>query len=317
MASKNQYATFSNGLKVPLIGLGTWKSKAGQVKTAVMAAIDAGYRHIDGAFAYLNEDEVGAALKAKLDDGTVKREDMFMTTKLWGHMMHPDNVERSLQLSLKDLQLEYVDLFLMHSPMAVKHLDDRNTFPVGEDKKPLMDDVPYTDTWKAMEKLVEKGMTKSIGVSNFNINQLKELLKIAKVPIVMNQVENHPCINQKELIEFCKSKNILVTAYSPLGSPDRAWASDKDPNLRENALVKEMAESKGCTPVQLLVAYHLCQGILCIPKSVTPSRIEQNFLALDVKLSEDDIKKMDTLECNYRACPWDFWNSHVNHPFPS
>lgn len=252
MAEKNKYLTLSSGYKVPLIGLGTWKSKPGQVKAAVIAAIDAGYRHIDGAFAYSNEDEVGEAYKAKFDDGTVKREDLFVATKIWGHMNRPDKVERSLELSLQDLKLDYVDLLLMHSPMAVKHLDDRNVFPVGEDKKPLLDDIPYTDTWKAMEKLVEKGLAKSIGVSNFNVNQLKELDKIAKVPIAMNQVENHPCINQKELIEYCKSKNITITAYSPLGSPDRAWASDKDPIFVSIRLSKSWQKRKDAPPYSFL-----------------------------------------------------------------
>ncbi|KAJ8031502.1 Alcohol dehydrogenase [NADP(+)] A [Holothuria leucospilota] len=194
----------------------------------------------------MNEDEVGEAIQEKIKDGTVKRDELFITTKLWGIFHNPDKVEHALRLSLAKLQVDSVDLYLMHSPMALG----------------------------AMEKLVEKGLTKSIGVSNFNVNQLGEIIAAAKVPCVMNQVENHPCLDQSELINFCKTNNIAITAYSPLGS---SRASAKDPNLRENSLVKEIAENKACTPVQVLLAYHICQGIACLAKSVTPSRIEQNF----------------------------------------
>ncbi|KAJ8031905.1 Aldose reductase [Holothuria leucospilota] len=169
---------------------------------------------------------------------------------------------------------------------------------------------------KAMEHLVEKGLVNSIGVSNFNISQMEEVLKIAKKPVVVNQVENHPCIDQRELIDFCKSKNILVTAYSPLGSPDRSWTTEKDPNIQEDPVVKKIAEHKGCTPVQLLIAYNLCQGLLCIPKSVTPSRIRQNFQALGVQLTKEEIEKLDTLVTDYRACAWEFWSHHPYYPFP-
>lgn len=315
MASRNKYATFSNGIKVPLLGLGTWKSKPGEVKNAIKTAIDAGYRHFDGAFSYENEKEVGNAYHEKIADGTVKREDLFITTKLWATYHRPERVEYGLRLSLKALQLDYVDLYLIHTPMGIQYKGDDVLFPNGENGEFLADDICPTETWKAMEKLVEKGLTKSIGVSNFTIRQMEDILKIAKVPIATNQVENHPCLDQKEMTDFCKSKNILITSYSPFGSPDRPWASDKDPNLLEDPVVKEIAGGKGCTPGQLLIAYHLCQGFLCIPKSVTPSRIQQNFQSLDVQLNDNDINKLDTLACDYRACTIHFWKNHVHYPF--
>lgn len=291
------------------------KSKPGEVKNAIKTAIDAGYRHFDGAFSYENEKEVGNAYHEKIADGTVKREDLFITTKLWATYHRPERVEYGLHLSLKALQLDYVDLYLIHTPMGIQYKGDDVLFPNGENGEFLADDICPTETWKAMEKLVEKGLTKSIGVSNFTIRQMEDILKIAKVPIATNQVENHPCLDQKEMTDFCKSKNILITSYSPFGSPDRPWASDKDPNLLEDPVVKEIAGGKGCTPGQLLIAYHLCQGFLCIPKSVTPSRIQQNFQSLDVQLNDNDINKLDTLACDYRACTIHFWKNHVHYPF--
>ncbi|PIK53184.1 Aldo-keto reductase family 1 member B10 [Apostichopus japonicus] len=292
---------------MPLLGLGTWKSKPNEVKGAVRAAIRYGYRHIDCAYEYENEKDIGETLKELFDDGTIKREDVFITTKLWGIFHRPDRVEYAMNLSLKALQLDYVDLYLMHSPMAFQHAGDTVMYPPteGNPDRVLNDDVDYLDTWKAMESLVGKGLTKSIGVSNFNTEQLGKLMNIAKVPCVNNQIENHPCLEQAELINFCKANNITVTSYSPLGSPDRSDASDKDPNLREDPVVLEMAKAKRCTPVQLLIAYHLNQGLICIPKSKSTKRIEENFMSLDVNLSEDEIKKLDGLSCSYRALHWD------------
>ncbi|KAJ8031770.1 Alcohol dehydrogenase [NADP(+)] A [Holothuria leucospilota] len=249
----------------------------GEVQNAIRTAIDVGYRHFDGAFIYKNEKEIGEAYRAKIEDGTVKREDLFITTKLWAAFQRPERVEYGLRLSLQALQLDYIDLYLIHTPTAVQYKGDDDVFPRGENNEPLFDDISPTETWKAMERLVQKGLTKSIGVSNFNIQQTKAILEVAKVPIATNQIENHPYLDQSQLINFCKSENILITSHSPLGSPDKPRNCNSDTNLLEDPLVKEIAEAKGCSPAQVLIAYHLCQGFLCIPKSVRPSRIQQNF----------------------------------------
>ncbi|XP_071835164.1 aldo-keto reductase 1B-like [Apostichopus japonicus] len=306
--SKNTFITFSDGNKMPAIGLGTWQSEPGEVQNAIKAAVKCGYRHIDCAYFYRNENEIGEALAELFKEGTVKREELFITTKLWAIFHRPDRVEYALNLSLKALKLDYVDLYLMHSAMAFQHKGDDIMFPEPEDGSPglaIDETIHYLDTWKEMEGLVAKGLAKSIGVSNFSKEQLGEVLRVTKIPCVNNQIENHPCLNQEELINFCKANNVSVTSYSPIGSPDRSWAADSDPNLRENPVVMEIAKVKGCTPVQVLVAYNLIQGLSCVPKSRSAERIEQNFLSLDVKLTDTDIKNLDELQCNFRAIPWE------------
>ncbi|PIK53182.1 putative aldose reductase, partial [Apostichopus japonicus] len=178
----------------------------------------------------------------------------------------------------------------------------------------------------AMEPLVTKGLTKSIGVSNFNGQQLSEILKINKIPCVMNQIENHPFLDQKELIDLCKSNDVMVTSYSPLGAPDRptrklgvndiqiSVANDAE-TFQVNSLIKEIAKARGCSASQLLIAYNLNQGMACIPKSSNPIRMEENYKALKVSLTDDDIRRMDTLACNFKAYPFKLWENHIHYPF--
>ncbi|KAJ8031498.1 Alcohol dehydrogenase [NADP(+)] A [Holothuria leucospilota] len=312
----NLYATLSNGGKIPLIGLGTWqKSAARDVELAVKAAIDTGYRHIDCAYLYQNEKEIGDALKEIFQAEKVKREDLYITSKLWGTFHRPDKVEHAIRLCLKNLQLDYLDLYLIHSPMAAYYKSDSELLPTKEDGKPYFEDVKLADTWRAMETLVQKGLTKSIGVSNFTVSQLNEILPTAKVPCVMNQIENHPFLDQKELINFCKSKNIGVTAYCPLVSPCSPWVTDKDPKHLQDPVVMILADSKGCTAAQVLIAYNVSQCIVCVPKSVNSSRIKENFKSYDVELRDEEIQKLDALASGFKACTFDFWKDHANYPF--
>ena len=304
---------FSNGLEVPIFGLGTWKSKPGEVTRAVEDAIDIGYRHIDCAFIYQNEKEVGTAIKNKIAEGKVKREDLFVTSKLWNTFHSPNLVEGILKQSLQNLSLEYLDLYLIHWPLGFK--EGGEYFPTDKDGKIQFSDVDYVDTWKAMEEMVGKGLVKSIGLSNFNKNQIERILKVAKIRPVMNQIECHPYLNQKRLFDYCKSENIVITAYSPLGSPDRPWATADEPLLLEDPKLKELAAKYGKTTAQLVLRYQVQRGIVTIPKSVTKSRIEENFKIFDFELSADDMAYIDSFDCNGRFCPMTPGLGHVHHPF--
>ncbi|XP_044259859.1 aldo-keto reductase family 1 member B1-like isoform X2 [Tribolium madens] len=305
---------FNNGLEIPIFGLGTWKSKPGQVAQAVKDAIDIGYRHIDCAHVYGNENEVGDAIIAKIKQGVVKREELFVTSKLWNTFHRPDLVEGAIKKTLSDLGLEYLDLYLIHWPLAYKE-EAGSLFPTDPQGKIQFSDVDYVDTWKAMEELVKKGLTKSIGISNFNKRQIERILSAATITPVTNQVECHPYLNQSRLIEFCKSKNITVTGYSPLGSPDRPWAKPDEPQLLDDPKLKELAKKYNKTSAQIVLRYQVQRGVITIPKSVTKSRIEENFNIFDFELSADDVKYLNTFDCNGRFCPMTAGLGHPHHPF--
>lgn len=243
---------FKNGKSIPIVGLGTWKSGPGEVTQAVKAAIDTGYRHIDAALLYENEKEVGEGIQSKISEGKISREDVFVTSKLWNTFHRPDLVEASCQQSLDDLGLQYLDLYLIHNPMAWK--EDCGVFPI-ENGKILYSDVDIVDTWKAMENLVTKGMVKSIGVSNFNSVQIQKILDNCTIAPVNNQVECHPYLNQAKLIKFCKDKGITVTAYSPFGSPDRPWAAPGDPLLLEDPMLIDIGKNYGKSPAQVIIRW--------------------------------------------------------------
>ncbi|THY90535.1 Aldo/keto reductase [Aureobasidium pullulans] len=209
--------TLNTGAKIPALGLGTWQSAPGEVKNAVSHALKVGYKHIDAAYVYGNEDEVGEGLAEGFKSAGIKREDVFVTTKLW--CTYHSRPEENLDLSLKSLGLDYVDLYLMHWPVPMNPKGNDPKFPKHPDGSRDLDTTwSYTQTWKEMEKLLATGKTKAIGVANFSVPFLEELMKEAKVTPAANQIENHPYLPQQEIVDYCKEKGILITAYSPLGS---------------------------------------------------------------------------------------------------
>ncbi|KAI5651777.1 aldo/keto reductase family domain-containing protein [Phthorimaea operculella] len=313
MSAKVPTVKFNNGLTCPILGLGTWQSEPGLVAKAVGVAIDLGYRHIDCAHLYFNEKEVGQAIRDKIKQGVVKREDLFITSKIWNTFHRPDLVEKAVKISLNDLGLDYLDLYLIHWPMAYKEGED--PFPADASGKVIYSDVDYVDTWRAMEVLVGKGLVKSIGVSNFNSKQLERVLEVAKIKPVTNQVECHPYLNQQKLINFCRARDITVTAYSPLGSPNRPWAQPGDPHLLEDPKVKSIAARLKKTPAQVLIRFQIDRGVIVIPKSTSAERILENFSVFDFKLSKEDVELIAGLDCNGRLIPQAEGRAHKDHPF--
>lgn len=298
--------TFQNGDTLPMLGLGTWKSKPGEVYHALREAIRIGYRHIDCAAVYANEAEIGQALEDTMQEGEVKREELWITSKLWNTAHCRQQVRPALEKTLHDLRLDYLDLYLVHWPVALK---EHAPFPYRAEDLISLDEIPMTETWEGMEECLTSGLTRHIGVSNFSISKLKALKYSAVLPPEMNQIELQPLLQQNDMLDFCKKEGIHLTAYSPLGSRDRS-AFFKDPNepdLFENPVIKKVAAQNHCTPAQILIAWALQRGTAVIPKSVNPERIRQNFDAANILLSHSDMDEIGRLDKHFRFITGGFW----------
>jgi len=228
------HVVLNNSAKMPIFGLGTWKSKVGEAGNAVKIAIESGYRHIDCAAAYDNEAEIGGVLTALFENNVVKREDLFITSKLWNTQHKKEHVRAACEKTLKDLNLKYLDLYLIHWPFAFD-----NDKPQDDKGKWNSAPIPIIETWQAMEKLYEAGLVKAIGVSNMTAIMLHDLLGYAKVKPAVNQVEMHPYLPQDNLVKYCHKHNIHITAYSPLGSLD--FVKESEPRVINDPVILEMA----------------------------------------------------------------------------
>ncbi len=287
-------------LEFPPIGLGTWKTKPGEINRVIREAIAVGVRHFDCSPIYENEKEIGKALNEAIKAGDIKREDLFITSKLWNNKHEPSKVQSALYESLDDLQLYYMNLYLMHWPIAFRGV----VFPqkYTRDEFFSLEEMPLQKTWAAMVELKDKGIIKHIGVSNFSISKLKQIIETGNSPEV-NQIENHPYLNQEELVEFCKSEHILVTAYKPLGSGKQVTKEMQDegkPALVDHPTVLQIAEDNEMDPAQVLLAWQLSRGISVIPKSSRPERIKSNFDAQLHSLTPAQIIELNILNWDHR-----------------
>ncbi|TGZ71673.1 hypothetical protein CRM22_002509 [Opisthorchis felineus] len=214
-----------SGESIPMLGLGTWTAPPGTMKTVIFSALKAGYRHIDAAFLYGNEKDIGEALEESMKKLNIQREDIFITTKCWCTHLRPEYVRKCCQMSLSDLRLPYVDLYLIHWPVAFQHSDV--SFPRASNGHDfLLDDVPLLDTWKAMENLVDDGMVRAIGLSNFNRRQIDTIMNGARIKPVNLQIEINANFPNTKLVEYAQASGLTVTAYAPLGSPSAAVWKD-------------------------------------------------------------------------------------------
>lgn len=283
----------NTGAQIPALGLGTWQDAAAQ-EAAVLAALQAGYRHIDTARCYGTEKAVGKAIK----QSGVPRSQIFVTSKLWNNKHHPDDVGPALQETLDDLGLDYLDLFLIHWPVAFKRGDDM--FPTDKDGNIITDNIDYVDTYKAMEKLLKNGKVKAIGISNFSKKEVERVLREADTVPAVHQMELHPWLQQKDFAEFHKEKGIHVTQYSPFGNQNEIYGGrEKHGQLVNDKTLVEIGKKYNKTSNQVALAWGIAHGRSVIPKSKSPERIKQNF-DISFTLDKADIAEIDKLDKKLR-----------------
>ncbi|MBT4213768.1 MAG: aldo/keto reductase [Porticoccaceae bacterium] len=297
------------GQTMPAVGLGLWKLEPNEVAEAVYNAIKNGYRHLDSAADYGNEQQVGEGIARALKDGLCSREDLWITSKLWNTFHRKEYVQQACEKSLSDLGLDYFDLYLIHFPIALQYVDINDRYPPEwifnpQDDNPTMelDSVPLSETWAAMESLVENQLARQIGVCNYSAVLLHDLMSYARIKPAMLQIESHPYLTQDALIRTARSYNIAVTAFSPLGALSYVsldMASKGDSVLTETVVIKA-AERASVTPAQVVLRWGLQRGIAVIPKTSKPERLVENLSLSGFNLTDKEMDAISALNENRR-----------------
>ncbi|CAK1583487.1 unnamed protein product [Parnassius mnemosyne] len=310
---------------MPTLGLGTWQAPADVIESTVYKALDLGYKHIDTAFNYNNEEAIGKAIKQWISDGKGTRKDLFITTKLPHVGNRASDVKKFLDLQLSRLQMEYVDLYLIHVPFGF-HCNPDTLTPVVKDngEYDLDMETDHISTWKVMEQCMKEGRIRNLGLSNFNEAQITKIFKHATIKPQVLQVELHAHFQQVELRRFCAENNIVVTAYAPLGSPGAKdhfvnkynYNPDTFPDLLSHPDVKEIAEKHGKTPAQVLLNFLVNQKIVVIPKSTSETRLKENSDIYDFELTPAELNRLKKLDKGEdgRVFNFLFWKGVQNHP---
>lgn len=319
LSTANLQISLNDGNSIPIIGLGTYSDpRPVPTKTyeAVKTAIEEGYRHIDGAYVYHNEHEVGEAIREKIAEGKVKREDIFYCGKLWSTYHDPEMVRPALERTLKALKLDYIDLYIIELPMAFKPGEE--LYPKDENNRTIYHKSNLCATWEALEACKDAGLVKSLGVSNFNRRQLELILNKPglKYKPVTNQVECHPYFTQTKLLKFCQQHDIVIVAYSPLGTcRNPSWVNVSSPPLLKDELLTLLGKKYNKTQAQIGLRFNIQRGIVVIPKSITPERIKENFQVFDFSLTEEEMKDIEALNKNVRFVELLMWSDHPEYPF--
>ena len=297
------------GQTMPAVGLGLWKLETNEVAEAVYNAIKNGYRHLDSAADYGNEQQVGEGIARALKDGLCSREDLWITSKLWNTFHRKEYVQQACEKSLSDLGLDYFDLYLIHFPIALQYVDINDRYPPEwifdpQDDNPTMelDSVPLSETWAAMESLVENQLARQIGVCNYSAVLLHDLMSYARIKPAMLQIESHPYLTQDALIRTARSYNIAVTAFSPLGALSYVsldMASKGDSVLTETVVIKA-AERASVTPAQVVLRWGLQRGTAVIPKTSKPERLVENLSLSGFNLTDEEMDAISALNENRR-----------------
>ncbi len=316
----------AGGTEIPAVGLGMWKVDQPQVAALIESAVEVGYRHFDCACDYGNEAQVGQGLNSVLQTGKCKRADLWITSKLWNTYHAAEHVRPACEKTLSDLGLDYLDLYLVHFPIATKFVPFEDRYPPEwffdpASPKPKIEYAPISirETWEAMEKLIESGLVKNIGVCNFNCQLLRELLTWANIRPSVLQIESHPQLTQEKLIRFCGDEEISVTAFSPLGAESyySLNMAEADESVLRQPVVQEIAAATGKTPGQVVLRWGVQRGTSIVPKTSRVERLKENLAIFDFKLTDEQMQKISALNLNRRFNdPGHFAEAAFNTFFP-